>query len=76
MLRVPGNLMVDGARDGQGIAVTVRKFIEHDIDAGRLRVLHEEQSADTGYHIVTRQGVQRAPLKAFVTWLKREARSP
>lgn len=76
MLRVPGNLMVDGARDGQGIAVTVRKFIEHDIDAGRLRVLHEEQSAGTGYHIVTRQGAQRAPLKAFVTWLKRESRSP
>ena len=74
MLRVPGNLLVDGARDGQGIAVTVRKFIERDIDAGRLRVLHEEQSVGSGYHIVTRQGVQRAPLKAFVTWLKQEGR--
>lgn len=76
MLRVPGNLLIDGARDGQGIAVTVRRFVERDIEAGRLRVLHEEQGGGTGYHIVTRRGVLRAPLKAFVTWLKREGPTP
>lgn len=76
LLQVPGNLLVDGARDGQGIAVTVRKFIERDIEAGRLRVLHEEQRAGSGYHIVMRKGVQRAPLKAFVAWLQREGRTP
>ena len=76
VLRVPGNLMVDGARDGQGVAVTVRRFVERDIEAGRLRVLHEEENAGTGYYIVTRQGVQRAPLKAMISWLKREARTP
>ena len=76
VLRVPGNLMVDGARDGQGVAVTVRRFVERDIEAGRLRVLHEEENAGTGYYIVTRQGVQRAPLKAIISWLKREARTP
>lgn len=76
MLCVPGNLLIDGARDGQGIAVTVRGFVERDIDAGRLRVLHEEKGGDTGYYIVTRRGVLRAPLKAFVTWLKREGKSP
>jgi len=76
VLRVPGNLMVDGARDGQGGAVTVRRFVERDIDAGRLRVLHEEKNAGTRYYIVTRQGVQRAPLNAMVSWLKREARTP
>ncbi|MEQ6201984.1 LysR substrate-binding domain-containing protein [Sulfitobacter sp. HNIBRBA2951] len=76
MLRLPGNLLVDGARDGQGIAVTVRRFVERDIEAGRLRVLHEEKGAGAGYHIVTRSGVMRAPLKAFVAWLKREGRTP
>jgi LysR family glycine cleavage system transcriptional activator len=76
MLRVPGNLLVDGARDGQGVAVTVRRFVEPDIEAGRLRVLHEENRAGTGYHIVTRPGVMRAPLKAFVSWLKLEALDP
>ncbi|MEP1767969.1 MAG: LysR substrate-binding domain-containing protein [Sulfitobacter sp.] len=75
MLQVPGNLLIDGARDGQGIAVTVRRFVERDIEAGRLRVLHEEARLGSGYHIVTRKGVLRAPLKAFVTWLKREARN-
>lgn len=59
-----------------GVAVTVRRFVERDIEAGRLRVLHEEENAGTGYYIVTRQGVQRAPLKAIISWLKREARTP
>ena len=68
--------MIDGVRDGQGIAVTVRRFVERDIEAGRLRVLHEETREDSGYHIVTKAGVMRAPLKAFVTWIKREARKP
>ncbi|MCX7566705.1 LysR family transcriptional regulator [Sulfitobacter sp. F26169L] len=76
MLRVPGNLMLDGARDGQGIAVTVRRFVERDIEAGRLRVLHEEHAEASGYYIVTRKGVMRAPLKAFVAWLKRQAQTP
>ena len=76
MLRVPGNLLIDGARDGQGIAVTVRRFVERDIEAGRLRVLHEAQEGGTGYHIVTRTGVLRPPLKAFAAWLKREGRTP
>jgi LysR family glycine cleavage system transcriptional activator len=72
LLRVPGNLLIDGARDGQGVTVTVRRFVERDIEAGRLRVLHEEQGIGSGYYIVTRPGVMRAPLKAFVKWLERE----
>lgn len=76
VLRVPGNLLIDGLRDGQGIAVTVRRFIERDIAAGRLRVLHEEEGTGAAYHIVTRKGVMRPPLKAFAAWLKREAVTP
>jgi LysR family glycine cleavage system transcriptional activator len=76
VIRVPGNFLIDGARDGQGVAATVRRFVERDIEAGRLRVLHEEQRSGSGYHIVTRAGVMRAPLKAFVNWLKREGRTP
>jgi LysR family glycine cleavage system transcriptional activator len=73
MMQVPGNLMLDGARDGQGVVVTVREFVARDVAAGRLRELHvEDQSAD-GYHIVTRPGVQRKWVKAFTSWLRREA---
>lgn len=74
LMQVPGNLMLDGARDGQGIAVTVREFVERDIAAGRLRILHCEEQSDAGYQIVTRPGVLRPSLKAFVVWLRREAR--
>ena len=74
MLQVPGNLMLDGARDGQGVVVTVREFVSRDIAAGRLRELHREERPGAGYQIVTREGVQRQWVKAFVTWLRREAR--
>ena len=74
MMQVPGNLILDGARDGQGIAVTVRAFVERDIAAGRLIALHTEDRPGAGYHIVTRTGVLRPAVKAFVSWLRREAK--
>ena len=74
LMQVPGNLILDGARDGQGIAVTVHAFVERDIAAGRLRVLYTEDRPGAGYHIVTRVGVQRPAVKAFVSWLRREAK--
>ncbi|GLQ25250.1 LysR family transcriptional regulator [Sulfitobacter pacificus] len=73
MMQVPGNLMLDGARDGQGVVVTVREFVARDIAAGRLRELHVEERSNDGYHIVTRPGVQRKWAKAFTSWLRREA---
>ena len=69
-IQLPGNLLLDGARDGQGIAVTVRAFAENDIAAGRLRLLFES-GARKGYHIVTRPGVQRPALQVFLKWLRR-----
>lgn len=68
---LPGNLVLDGARDGQGIAVSVRAFVEADVAAGRLKILHQEE-AGAGYQIVTRPGVLRPPAKAFVQWLRRQ----
>jgi LysR family glycine cleavage system transcriptional activator len=70
-LHLPGNLMLDGARDGQGVIVTVRHFVQSDIDAGRLKILFEGRQGG-GYHIVTRPGVQRASVKSFVGWLRRQ----
>ncbi len=74
LIQVPGNLLLDGARDGQGVAVTVRHFVEPDIQSGRLCVLNEDAKPGTGYHLVTRPGIQRPPLKAFVTWIRKAAR--
>lgn len=73
-IQVPGNLLLDGARDGQGLAVTVRNFVEADIRAGRLVVLQEDDKPGTGYHLVTRPGVQRPPLRSFLKWIRQAAR--
>lgn len=73
LVQVPGNLLLDGLRDGQGVAVTVRDWVRQDIAAGRLRLLFEDDG-DSGYHVVTRPGVMRPPAKAFVAWLRRIVR--
>jgi len=75
LTQVPGNLMLDGARDGQGVAVTVRTFVEADIQAGRLVVLHEDATPGAGYHLVTGPGVHRPALRAFIRWIRKAARA-
>lgn len=70
---VPGNLMLEGVRQGQGVALLIRQWVEDDIVAGRLRLLFEEPQ-DCGYYIVTRPGgAPRPPVRAFVKWLKTQA---
>ncbi|PVA11171.1 LysR family transcriptional regulator [Pelagivirga sediminicola] len=67
--QVPGNLMLDGARAGHGIAVLTSSSVEDDVAAGRLRILFCD-SGETGYFIVTREGVMRPQAKAFARWLR------
>ncbi|WP_439521666.1 LysR family transcriptional regulator [Marivita sp.] len=69
---VPGNLMLDGARNGQGVAVSTRIAVAEDLAAGRLIAVFEDR-LNAGYHLVTRPGVHRAPLKAFLRWIRRAA---
>lgn len=72
LTQLPGNLMLDALRRGDGVSATVpRIFVEEDIAAGRLSVLFEEHKPGVGYHIVTRPGVARPPLRAFLSWLRR-----
>jgi LysR family glycine cleavage system transcriptional activator len=67
-LSLPGNLMLDAARDGQGIAVIARAFVEADLVAGRLRVLHEDRARE-GYFLVTARGSPRPAVRAFCRWI-------
>lgn len=69
---MPGNMMLEAARQGQGVAITAKIFVESDVQAGRLRILFEDKRKK-GYHLVTRPGVKRPPLKAFLAWVRREA---
>ena len=67
--QVPGNLMLDGVRAGHGIAVLTTSSVEADVAAGRLRILFREKG-ETGYFILTRDGVMRPQAKTFLRWLR------
>jgi LysR family glycine cleavage system transcriptional activator len=73
VIHLPGYLVLEGLRAGEGVTATARAFVERDVAAGRLVVLFEDLRTGCAYHIVTRPGVMRPPLKAFVGWLRRQA---
>ena len=66
-------LVIEALRNGDGVSLTTRAVVERDLAAGQLKVLFEDIEPDLGYYIVTRPGVLRPPLKAFVAWLRRHA---
>lgn len=70
---MPGNLVVEAARAGQGVGVSARAFVEADIKAGRLRLLFED-TRKKGYYLVYRPGVMRPSARAFYRWLIAESR--
>ncbi len=70
--RLPGNLLMQAVRAGQGVAVSVQAFVEEDLQAGRLCALFTE-GEDRGYHVVTRSGVIRPEARKFAAWLSRQA---
>ncbi len=72
LISLPGNLLLDAARDGRGVAIVARDFVAADLAAGRLRLLYEDQEFE-GYHMVTRPGPSRPALQIFCTWLLRQA---
>lgn len=68
---LPGNMVVEAARLGQGVAILSLPFIADDVAAGRLRLLFKDEH-DKGYYIITRPGVQRAAVRTFLRWLRRQ----
>ena len=72
ILQVPGNLMLEGARAGQGVITTSYTSVAADVAAGRLRILFRDKG-DTGYYIVTRPGSLRPQAGTFRRWLQKQA---
>lgn len=69
---MPGNLIMEAVRRGDGVTYTARPFVDDDIRSGRLIELFSEPAFGL-YFIKTRPGVLRPPVKIFVQWLKRQA---
>ena len=72
LTQVPGNLLLDGMRTGQGVVATTRAFIEQDVARGDAVILFEDDERGFGYFLLHRPGPLRESVKAFVNWLRRE----
>ena len=69
---MPGNLIMEAVRRGDGITYTARPWVEKEIRSGQLIELFPDKAFGT-YYIRTRPGVLRPPVKTFVNWLKQQA---
>ena len=70
--QMPGNLIMQAVRRGDGITYTARAFFEAEIRSGQMKVLFSEPAFGT-YFIATRPGPLRTPVKAVVSWLMQQA---
>jgi LysR family glycine cleavage system transcriptional activator len=74
VLHMPGNLVIDAIRRGEGVGNVGRTWFDEDVSKGTVVTLFDnDASADLGYWIVTRPAPHRPPLKAFLRWVKAEA---
>jgi LysR family glycine cleavage system transcriptional activator len=70
--QMPGNLIMQAVRRGDGITYTARAFFESEIQSGQMKVLFSEPAFGT-YYIVTSPGPLRASVRAVVNWLKQQS---
>ncbi len=69
---MPGNLIMEAVRRGDGITYTARPWVQEELRSGQLIGMFLEKAFGT-YYIETRTGVLRPPVKTFVKWLKQQA---
>jgi LysR family glycine cleavage system transcriptional activator len=67
--QMPGNLIMQAVRRGNGITYTARAFFEEDIRAGSMKVLHSEPASGI-YYIETNKGTLRSSVRKFLAWLQ------
>ncbi len=69
VVRVPGNMLLDGIRRGDGIGATVPAFVADELKSGKLVALFDDPIPDIGYYLVTLRGAKRPATKLFMRWL-------
>lgn len=69
---MPGNLIMEAVRRGDGITYTARAFFRDDLQAGRVVELFSEPLFGV-YYIQTPQEQRRPAVKTFLDWLMSKA---
>lgn len=69
---MPGNLIQDAVRRGDGITYTARQWVADELKTGQLQELFP-QADRGGFFVVTLPGELRPPVQKFVDWLKYHA---
>ncbi|WP_428642434.1 LysR family transcriptional regulator [Roseibium sp.] len=65
---MPGNLIMEGVRRGDGITYTSRAFFKEDLASGRVVELFSEPVFGV-YYVETAQDPMRPAVRIFVEWL-------
>lgn len=69
VVRVPGNMLLDGIRRGDGVGATVPAFVADELKSGKLVALFDDPIPEIGYYLVTLRGTHRPATKLFMRWL-------
>ena len=65
---MPGNLIMDAVRRGEGITYTARAFFEKDLETGRVVDLFSEPAFGQ-YFLATTPGPMKPDVRTFIDWL-------
>ncbi|WP_377191127.1 LysR family transcriptional regulator [Ruegeria meonggei] len=71
VIRMPGNMLLDGIRRGDGIGATVPAFVSDELKSGQLVALFDDPIPRIGYYLVTLSGPVRPAAKLFIQWLSK-----
>ena len=71
VVRVPGNMLLDGIRRGDGVGATVPAFVADELKSGKLVALFDDPIPEIGYYLVTLRGTHRPATKLLMRWLSR-----
>lgn len=70
--QMPGNLIMEAVRRGDGVTYTARPFVEAEIRAGTLVEFFPDPHFGV-YFLETVPEPNRAPVRTFLRWLRRQA---
>jgi LysR family glycine cleavage system transcriptional activator len=70
--QMPGNLIMQSVRRGDGITYTSRAFFRNEIDAGQVKVLYSEPVFGV-YCLETNPSTSRPAVRKFINWIMSNA---